>query len=120
MLRIDPRARYVPPAGSDTYRMVIRDAYLLAGRLLPVDVDGRKQMALRHERQIPPMARRPTPTDDERELAELAHRTGEPFGLLARLSPDYRRAWLVQLRTEEAQRARADILAFKAQLRGEA
>ena len=42
---LDPDARFVPPAGSDAYRMVVRDAYLLAGRLLPVDVDGRKQMA---------------------------------------------------------------------------
>ena len=92
---LDPHARYVPPAGSDAYRMVVRDAYLLAGRLLPVDVDGRKQMALRHQRQIPPADRRPVLTDEQRELAELAHRTGEPSRLLARLSPEYRRAWLV-------------------------
>ena len=91
MLRLDPVARYVPPVGSDTYRMVVRDAYLLAGRLLPVDVDGRKLMALRHQRQIPPAARRPVLSDDQRELAELAHRTGQPISLLrpplARLPP---------------------------------
>ena len=66
MLRLDPVAQYVPPVGSDTYRMVVRDAYLLAGRLLPVDVDGRKLMALRHQRQIPPAARRPVLSDDQR------------------------------------------------------
>jgi hypothetical protein len=120
MLELDPQARYVPPASSDAYRMIVRDAHLLAGRALPVDVDGRKLMALRQQHQIPPAARRTPLTDDQRELAELAHRTGEPFGLLARLSPDYRRAWLVQLRTEEARRAQQDILAFKARLRGEA
>jgi hypothetical protein len=116
MLRLDPQARYVPPVASDAYRMIVRDAYLLAGRLLPVDVDGRKEMALRHQRQIPPAARRAVRTDDQRELAELAHRTREPLGLLARLSPAYRQAWLARLRAEEAQRAQQDVLAFKAQL----
>jgi hypothetical protein len=120
MLQLDPQARYVPPAGCDSYRMVVRDAYLLAGRQLPVDVDGRALMALRYQRELPPATRRSAPTEDQRELAELARRTGEPFGLLARLSPDYRRGWLVQLRTEEVQRAQEDILASKAQLRGEA
>ena len=116
MLRLDPDARYVPPVGSDTYRMVVRDAHLLAGRLLPVDVDGRKEMALRHQRQIPPAARRPVRSDDQREVAELAHRTGQPLGVLARLAPAYRQAWLARLRAEEAQRAQQDVLAFKAQL----
>ena len=120
MLQLDPHARYVPPADSDTYRSVVRDAYLLAGRLLPVDVDGRKLMALRHQHQIPPAARRPIPTDEQRELAELAHRTREPVRLLARLSPEYRRAWLVRLRVEEARRTQQDMLAFRARLRGEA
>ena len=120
MLQLDPHARYVPPADSDTYRSVVRDAYLLAGRLLPVDVDGRKLMALRHQHQIPPAARRPIPTDEHRELAELAHRTREPVRLLARLSPEYRRAWLVRLRVEEARRTQQDMLAFRARLRGEA
>jgi hypothetical protein len=116
MLRLDPDARYVPPVSSDTYRMVVRDAHLLAGRLLPVDVDGRKEMALRHQRQIPPAARRPVRSDDQREVAELAHRTGQPLGVLARLAPAYRQAWLARLRAEEAQRAQQDVLAFKAQL----
>ena len=120
MLQLDPHARYVPSAGSDTYRSVVRDAYLLAGWLLPVDVDGRKLMALRHQHQIPPAARRPIPTDEHRELAELAHRTREPVRLLARLSPEYRRAWLVRLRVDEARRTQQDMLAFRARLRGEA
>ena len=94
MLRLDARRRYVPPVGSEAYRIVVRDAYLLAGRLLPVDVDGRKLMALRHQRQIPPAARRPVRSDDQRELAELAHRTGEPISLLpASRPPTARRGW---------------------------
>ncbi len=118
MLRLDPRARLVPAAGSDAYRMVVRDAYLLAGRLAPVDVDARKQMALRHLGEIPPAVRRPVPSNDQRELAELAHRTGQPLGVLVRLAPGYRQAWLARLRVQEAQQAWREVLAFKAQLAG--
>lgn len=116
MLRLDPQARVLPPVGSDAYRMVVRDAYLLAGRLLPVEVDGRKLMALRHHEEIPPAVRRPVLTDDQRELAELAHRTGEPVSLLLRLSPAYRQSWLAQLRRSEADRARREMIAFKAEI----
>jgi hypothetical protein len=116
MLRLDPQARYVPSVGSDAYRMVVRDAYLLAGRLLPVDVDGRKQMALRHHGAIPSAVRRPVLSDDQREVAELAHRTGEPLGVLVRLAAGYRQAWLARLRVQEAQEAGRELLAFKAQL----
>ena len=116
LLRIDLDARFVPPAGSDTYRMVVRDAYLLAGRLLPVGVDGRKQMAMRHARQLPCAERRPRLTDEQRELAELAHLTGESIQLLARLALEFRRSWLARLRAEQADRARREILEFKARL----
>ncbi len=118
MLRLDPQARVVPPAGSDAYRMVVRDAYLLAGRLAPVDVDARKQMALRHHGEIPPAVRQQVRSDDQRELAELAHRTGQPLGVLVRLAPGYRQAWLARLRVQEAQQAWREVLAFKAQLAG--
>src|SRR5450755_2512652 len=116
MLRLDADARYVPSVGSDAYRIVVRDAYLLAGKQLPVDVDGRTLMALRHQRQISPAARRPVRSDDQREVAELAHRTGQPLGVLTRLAPAYRQAWLAGLRAQEAQRAQQDVLAFKARL----
>ena len=116
MLRLDPQARLVPPVGSDTYRMVVRDAYLLAGRLPLVDVDGRKEMSLRHHGEIPPAVRRAVLSDDQREVAELAHRTGQPLGVLVRLAPGYRQAWLARLRVQEAQRARREIVAFKAQI----
>ncbi len=118
MLRLDPQARMVPPVNSDTYRMVVRDAYLLAGRLPPVDVDARKEMALRHLGEIPPAVRRTVLSDDQREVAELAHRTGQPLGVLVRLAPAYRQAWLARLRVQDAQQAWREVLAFKAQLAG--
>ena len=116
LLRVDPDARFVPPVGSDVYRMVVRDAYLLAGRPLPVDVDGRKQMAMRHQRQLPLAERRPRLSDEQRELAALAHLTGESIHLLAHLALDFRRSWLARLRAEQADQARREILEFKARL----
>ena len=117
MLALDHGARgSIPPVDSDQYRMIVRDAYLLAGRQLPVDVDGRKQMALRHQDKLQPAARRPAPSEPQRELAELAHRTGQPVSLLSRLSPAYRQTWLARLRGEDAQRAWREIIAFKDQI----
>jgi hypothetical protein len=55
MLALDHQARGgVPSVDSDQYRMIVRDAYLLAGRQLLVDVDARKQMALRHQHKLQP------------------------------------------------------------------
>jgi hypothetical protein len=114
MLALNHQARGgVPPIDSDQYRMIVRDAYLLAGRQLPADVDGRKLMALRHQGKLDPAVRRPPPSAQQRELGELAHRTGQPTSQLARLSPAYRQAWLVQLRQHDAQRAWHEIIAFK-------
>jgi hypothetical protein len=117
MLKLNPDARCgVPPAGSEQYRSTIRYAYLLAGRQLPVDIDGRKQMALRHQRQLERAERQPPASLQELELRELSHRTGQPIGVLRGLSPDYRAAWLAHRRQQDAQRARAEILAFKQQI----
>jgi hypothetical protein len=117
MLELDPDARCgVPSAGSEQYRSTIRDAYLLAGRQLPVDVDGRKQMALRHQGQLERAERQPPASLQELELRELSHRTGQPIRVLRGLSPDYRAAWLTDRRQQDAQRARAEILAFKQQI----
>ena len=117
MLELDPDARCgVPSASSEHYRSTLRDAYLLAGKQLPVDVDGRKQMALRHQGQLEPAERRPPASLEELELRELAHRTGQPIRVLRGLSPTYRAAWLADRRQQDAQRARAEILAFKQQI----
>ncbi len=116
MLAIDDHAPCLPSADSTTYRLTVRDAYLLAGRLLPVDVDGRTLMALRHQGKLDPAARRSPASAQQRELGELAHRTGQPVSLLARISPGYRQAWLAQLRGDDAQRSRREILAFKDQI----
>jgi hypothetical protein len=63
MLALDPDARGgVPPVDSDQYRMIVRDAYLLAGRQLPADVDARKQMALRHQHKLQHAPRHASPS----------------------------------------------------------
>lgn len=117
MLKLDPDARCaVPPANSEQYRATVRDAYLLAGRQLPADVDGRKQMALRHHGQLERAERQQPASLEELELRELAHRTGQPIRVLRGLSDTYRAAWLARQRQDEALRARAEILAFKQQI----
>jgi hypothetical protein len=73
-------------------------------------------MALRHQDKLQPAARRPAPGEPQRELAELAHRTGQPVSLLSRLSPAYRQAWLARLRSQDARRAWREIIAFKDQI----
>ena len=103
----------VPPTDSNAYRIVVRDAYLLAGLTLPVDVDGRKQMALRHQQRLDPAARRPRPSDEQLALAELSHRTSQPISLLRRISPSYREQWLARQRQQDAARARVEITEFR-------
>ena len=113
---IERNGALAPAANTSAYRIVIRDAYLLAGHPLPLDVDGRRQMALRHQRQLEPAQRRERPAVEELELRELAHRTGEPISLLRRISPGYRQAWLQRQRQQDAAQARADTAAFRQQL----
>ncbi|MGO9958774.1 MAG: hypothetical protein ACLP50_22895 [Solirubrobacteraceae bacterium] len=114
VLVLDERNITLAP-GPDTsaYRTVIRDAYLLAGHPLPLDMDGRWQMALRHAGQLEPARRRERPGIEELELRELAHRTGEPISLLRRISPVYRQAWLQHQRQHDAAQARAQTAAFR-------
>jgi hypothetical protein len=117
MLALDERNIALAPApDTSAYRTTIRDAYLLAGHPLPLDVDGRRQMALRHTGRLEP-AHRPEPLGiEELELRELAHRTGEPISLLRRISPTYRQGWLQHQRQSDAAQARADTAAFRRQL----
>ncbi len=117
ILVLDERNVALAPAPSTSaYRTTIRDAYLTTGHPLPLDVDGRRQMALRHQRQLEPAQRPERPAIDEFELRELAHRTGEPISLLRRISPVYRQAWLQRQRQQDAAQARADTAAFRQQL----
>ncbi len=117
ILVLDERNVALAPApDTSAYQTTIRDAHLLAGHPLPLDVDGRRQMALRHTRQLEPAQRRERPTIEELELRELAHRTGEPITLLRRLSPAYRETWLQQQRQHDAAQARADTAAFRRQI----
>ncbi len=117
VLVLDERNVALAPApDTSAYRTVIRDAYLTAGHPLPLELDGRRQMALRHQHQLEPAERRERPAVDELELRELAHRTGEPVSLLRRISPVYRQAWLQRQRQQDAAQARADTAAFRQHL----
>ncbi len=112
LLALDVEHPGLPPAGSDAYRMVLRDAYLLAGRQLPLQADGRAIMALRHHGQLEP-ARRAPGNAEEFELAELSRRTGEPISLLRRLSAGYRQAWLARQRQDDAAKAHVQMIALR-------
>jgi hypothetical protein len=108
----------VPAPSCDAYRLTIRDAYLLAGHPLPVELDGRQLMALRDQRQIDRAARPQRPSIEELELRELAHRTGEPISRLRHTSPTWRQNWLQHQRVQDAARAREETAALRAQLAG--
>jgi hypothetical protein len=100
-----------PPPESDAYRTVIRDAYLIAGRRLPLMLDGRTTMRLRDTGAIPPADRRGRELD--RDLIELAHRTGQPQATWAHVRPALRAGILAELRATDARQARAETQAFR-------
>jgi hypothetical protein len=109
-LELDPDQR--PPApGSLSYRLVVRDAYLLAGRQPPAEVDGRWEMKLRDEGRLPPSADLAT-RDVDAELLELARLTTIPLRALQRWTPDRREHELARLRAEQAAAHRAERQAF--------
>jgi hypothetical protein len=100
--------------GSGYYDTVIRDAYLIAGRHVPVTLDGRWAMLMRHRGDIPP-ARRPD-TEPDWTLLELARRTGEPARTWERVPAELRAGLLADLRTTQALTARAELQAFHERL----
>jgi hypothetical protein len=100
--------------GSGYYDSVIRDAYLIAGRQVPVALDGRWAMLMRDRGEIPPAPRPGTRSDWT--LLELARRTGEPARSWERVPVDIRNGLLADLRTAEATTARAELQAFHERL----
>jgi hypothetical protein len=114
-LQLDPDtvALYGPSPSSDHYRATLRDAYLLANRLLPAHLDGRRVMAARADGLIPSGQRPTHRTLDQLELAELAHHTGLPLRQLERLSPTLRQDWLQSHRRAAAAQAAADGTALR-------
>jgi hypothetical protein len=117
VLQLDEsRVALAPAPHTDAYRTVIRDAHLLAGHQLPLELDGRRQMALRYEGELEPAQRPKRPSVEQLELRELSHRTGQPLSLLRQISPTYREAWLTQARQRDAVQARADALSMRAAL----
>jgi hypothetical protein len=103
-----------PPPASEAYRAVIRDAHLIAGRQLPLLLDGRSTMHFRDTGAIPPADRRAGELD--RDLIELARRTGQPLAALAHVRPEVRAGILAGLRATEARNARAETQAFHEQI----
>ena len=106
----------IPAPGTDAYRLTIRDAYLLADRPLPVDLDGRRLMALRARGDLDAADRPERPSIEDLELRELAHLTGQPISLLRRTSPTWRQDCLQHQRVQDAARAREETTALRAQL----
>ena len=113
LLQVDAEHPSCPQPGSVTWRITVRDAYLAAGRVAPLEVDGRAQMAARYRGEIPAQERAPHRGLEQRELAELGRLTGLSVASAQRVAPDVRAAMLAQLRVKEAERSRAEIKAFR-------
>ncbi|MDP8910218.1 MAG: hypothetical protein M3N47_14130, partial [Chloroflexota bacterium] len=107
---------WAPPANSDEYRIVLRDAYLLSRGHLAPHVDGRAQMAINTERltggRIGRAAAGPYPDDRDRhdrvdrDVLELARRAGISLADAQHISPDVRSDVLAQLRLRDAETIR--------------
>ena len=106
-----------PPPRSLSYRLVVRDAYLLAGCQPPLEVDGRWEMKLRDDGHLPPSAYLAT-RDVDPELLELARLTSLPLAALRRWTPDRRAHELARLRAKQAAAHRAERQAFLDRLAG--
>ena len=116
MLRLDPQARWCRrSAATRTGWSFVTPICWRAGCRWSTSTAARRCRCATSG-ELPPAVRRAVLSDDQREVAELAHRTGQPLGVLVRLAPGYRQAWLARLRVQEAQRAWREIVAFKAQI----
>ena len=117
-LQVDADQR--PPAPRSLhYRLVVRDAYLLAGRQPPLEVDGRWEMKLRDDGHLPLSGHGATRAlGVDPELLELARLTALPLRTLQRWTPDRREHELARLRAEHAATQRAEREAFLARLAG--
>jgi hypothetical protein len=113
-----PGQRGAPEPGDQTYREVLRDAYLLAGRWAPDEFDGRMMMASRNQ----PFMLQPDSTavpgpyplpdyladrgdQSERDVAELARRAAISPSDARRYPPEIRRSVLGQLRAQQQRQA---------------
>jgi hypothetical protein len=104
---------YSPAPSSQTYRLVLRDAYHLARLTLPRGLDGPATMTDRANGYLPSGHRPEARSLEALELSELAHHTGQPIQLLKRCSTEHREEWLQQLRRDAASRMRRDTADFK-------
>ena len=95
----------------------MRDAYLLAGRQPPLELDGRWQMKLRDDGHLPLCGYSATRRlGADPELLELARLSTIPLRTLQRWTPDRREHELARLLAEHAAIQRAQREAFLARL----
>lgn len=105
-----------PPANSDEYRVILRDAYLLNRGHFASHADGRTQMSVNSERltggHTGRAAAGPYPDDRERrdrvdrDVLELARRGAMSVTDARRVSPDVRAAVLADVRRRDAAEVR--------------
>jgi hypothetical protein len=108
----DESGAWAPPINSTEYRVVLRDAYLLSRGYLPGHTDGRTQMATHTQHQTggPSGHAAPGPYPDprhqrdqvDRDLLELAHRSGLTLTQTQHISHHVRTSVLAQLRQRDA------------------
>ena len=117
-----PGQRRAPEPGDQSCREVLRDAYLLAGRWAPDQVDGRMQMAGRNQPAMlqPDSLATPGPyplpdylltergDSSDRDVAELARRAAISPSEARRCPPEIRRSVLRQLRVQQQRQAAAE------------
>ena len=112
-----------PPVHSQAFRQVVRDAYLLAGRRVPADLDGPRTRVMRAEGWEPAsgweQARRHGGTGETGPGARdgyLAARTGLSIGAVQRMRPELRAEILQQLDREGRERLATEREAFHERL----
>ncbi|MDP8908355.1 MAG: hypothetical protein M3N47_04395, partial [Chloroflexota bacterium] len=117
---------WAPPANSDEYRIVLRDAYLLSRGHLAPHIDGRAEMAINTERltagRTGAAAAGPYPDGPDRrdrvdrDVLELARRSNISLADAHRISPDVRSDVLAQLRRRDAETIRHQAAALRRRL----
>lgn len=118
LLALDLEHPALPDQGSSSFRLIVRDAYLLAELTPPAALDGRAVMALRARGELAPAERRRVLGTGQWELLELARRTGLTARELQHLDPAIRGAMLADLRGQEAEQARRQLESFREQITG--
>jgi hypothetical protein len=126
LLLRDESGGWAPPINSTEYRVVLRDAYLLSRGYLAAHTDGRAQMADHSEHHTGGRSGHaapgpyPDPRDQrdqvDRDMLELAHRSGMTLTQTQQLSNHVRASVLAQLRQRDANAIRQQAQALHRRL----